>query len=172
MEEFSVFNIFTLLGGLAFFLYGMKVMSTGLEKLTGGKLELALKKMTENKLKAILLGMGVTIAIQSSSAMTVMLVGFVNSGIMTLEQTIGVCFGSNIGTTFTAWILCLDGIKDNGSGGIISFILKMLKPSSFSPLIALAGVILIMFAKKNKKKGRWTYPRGLRSAHDGYDAHV
>ena len=152
MEEFSIFNIFTLMGGLAFFLYGMKVMSTGLEKLTGGKLEVALKKMTENKLKAILLGMGVTIAIQSSSAMTVMLVGFVNSGIMTLEQTIGVCFGSNIGTTFTAWILCLDGIKDSGEGGIISFILRLLKPVSFSPLIALAGTILIMFAKKNKKK--------------------
>ncbi len=152
MEEFSIFNIFTLLGGLAFFLYGMKVMSTGLEKLTGGKLELALKKMTENKLKAILLGMGVTVAIQSSSAMTVMLVGFVNSGIMSLEQTIGVCFGSNIGTTFTAWILCLDGIQDNGDGGWLSFFLRLLKPVSFSPLIALAGTILIMFAKKNKKK--------------------
>lgn len=152
MDEFSIFNIFTLLGGLAFFLYGMNVMSTGLEKLTGGKLEIALKKMTENKIKAILLGMGVTVAIQSSSAMTVMLVGFVNSGIMTLEQTIGVCFGSNIGTTFTAWILCLDGIKDSGGGGIFAFILKMLKPASFSPLIALVGVILIMFAKKNKKK--------------------
>ena len=85
MEEFSIFNIFTLLGGLAFFLYGMKVMSTGLEKLTGGKLEYALKKMTENRIKAILLGMGVTVAIQSSSAMTVMLVGLVNSGIMSLR---------------------------------------------------------------------------------------
>lgn len=151
-EKFSVFNIFTMLGGLAFFLYGMNVMSTGLEKLTGGKLEVALKKMTSNKIKSILLGMGVTIAIQSSSAMTVMLVGFVNSGIMTLEQTIGVCFGSNIGTTFTAWILCLGDIKDTGGGGFISFILKMLKPESFSPLVALAGIILIMFAKKNKKK--------------------
>ena len=151
-EKFSVFNIFTMLGGLAFFLYGMNVMSTGLEKLTGGKLEVALKKMTSNKIKSILLGMGVTIAIQSSSAMTVMLVGFVNSGIMTLEQTIGVCFGSNIGTTFTAWILCLGDIKDTGGGGLISFILKMLKPESFSPLVALAGIILIMFAKKNKKK--------------------
>ncbi|MBR1824889.1 MAG: Na/Pi cotransporter family protein [Ruminococcus sp.] len=150
--EFSVFNIFTLLGGLAFFLYGMNVMSTGLEKLTGGKLEAALQKMTSNKLKAILLGMGVTIAIQSSSAMTVMLVGFVNSGIMTLEQTIAVCFGSNIGTTFTAWILCLGDIKDTGAGGVIDFLLKMLKPESFSPLVALIGVILIMFAKKNKKK--------------------
>lgn len=151
-EKFSVFNIFTMLGGLAFFLYGMNVMSTGLEKLTGGKLEVALKKMTSNKIKSILLGMGVTIAIQSSSAMTVMLVGFVNSGIMTLEQTIGVCFGSNIGTTFTAWILCLGDIKDTGGGGFISFLLKMLKPESFSPLVALAGIILIMFAKKNKKK--------------------
>ena len=152
MEEFSIFNIFTLLGGLAFFLYGMNVMSTGLEKLTGGKLEVALKKMTSNKLKSILLGMGVTIAIQSSSAMTVMLVGFVNSGLMTLEQTIGVCFGSNIGTTFTAWILCLGDIKTSGSGGVLSFILKMLKPESFSPLVALVGVIMIMACKKNKNK--------------------
>ena len=151
-ESFSIFNIFTLLGGLAFFLYGMNVMSTGLEKLTGGKLEVALKKMTSNKIKAILLGMGVTIAIQSSSAMTVMLVGFVNSGIMTLEQTIGVCFGSNIGTTFTAWILCLSDIKDTGSGGITSFLLKLLNPEAFSPLIALVGIIMIMGAKKNKKK--------------------
>lgn len=152
MEEFSIFNIFTLLGGLAFFLYGMNVMSTGLEKLTGGKLEIALKKMTSNKIKSILLGMGVTIAIQSSSAMTVMLVGFVNSGLMTLEQTIGVCFGSNIGTTFTAWILCLGDIKTSDGGGVLPFLLKMLKPESFSPLIALIGVILIMASKKNKKK--------------------
>ena len=146
MEEFSIFNIFTLLGGLAFFLYGMNVMSTGLEKLTGGKLEIALKKMTSNKFKALLLGMGITIAIQSSSAMTVMLVGFVNSSIMTLEQTIGVCFGSDIGTTLTAWILSLAGV--DGKNPFI----KMLKPSSFAPLVALAGVIMIIGAKKNKKK--------------------
>ncbi|MBP5378351.1 MAG: Na/Pi cotransporter family protein [Ruminococcus sp.] len=146
MEDFSIFNIFTLLGGLAFFLYGMKVMSTGLEKLTGGKLELALKKMTSNKIKSLLLGMGITIAIQSSSAMTVMLVGFVNSGIMSLEQTIGVCFGSDIGTTLTAWILSLAGV--DGKNPFI----KMLKPSSFAPLVALVGVIMIMAAKKNKKK--------------------
>ncbi|HPY86039.1 MAG TPA: Na/Pi cotransporter family protein, partial [Ruminococcus flavefaciens] len=118
----------------------------GLEKLTGGKLEVALKKMTSNKFKAILLGMGVTIAIQSSSAMTVMLVGFVNSGIMSLEQTIGVCFGSDIGTTLTAWILSLAGV--DGKNPFV----KMLKPSSFAPLVALIGVILIMGAKKNKKK--------------------
>ncbi len=146
MEEFSIFNIFTLLGGLAFFLYGMNVMSTGLEKLTGGKLEIALKKMTSNRFKALLLGMGITIAIQSSSAMTVMLVGFVNSSIMTLEQTIGVCFGSDIGTTLTAWILSLAGV--DGKNPFI----KMLKPSSFAPLVALVGVIMIIGAKKNKKK--------------------
>ena len=145
-EKFSVFNIFSLLGGLAFFLYGMNVMSTGLEKLTGGKLEKALKKMTSNKFKAIMLGMGITIAIQSSSAMTVMLVGFVNSGIMTLEQTIGVCFGSDIGTTLTAWILSLAGVEGD------NVFIKMLKPSSFAPLVALIGVIMIMAAKKNKKK--------------------
>lgn len=152
MEEFSIFNIFTMMGGLAFFLYGMNVMSTGLEKLTGGKLEIALKKMTSNKFKSILLGMGVTIAIQSSSAMTVMLVGFVNSGLMALEQTIGVCFGSNIGTTFTTWILCLGDIKTSDGGGVLTFLLKMLKPESFSPLIALAGIIMIMSCKKNKHK--------------------
>ncbi len=152
MEKFSVFNIFTLLGGLAFFLYGMNVMSTSLEKLTGGKLEVALKKMTSNIINSILLGMGVTVAIQSSSAMTVMLVGFVNSGLMTLEQTVGVCFGSNIGTTFTAWILCLGDINTGDGSGALSFLLKMLDPEAFSPLIALAGTVMIMGCKKNKKK--------------------
>ena len=146
-EKFSIFNIFTMLGGLAFFLYGMNVMSTGLEKLTGGKLEIALKKMTSNKFMAILLGMIVTIAIQSSSAMTVMLVGFVNSGIMALAETIAVCFGSNIGTTFTAWIHCLGGVD-----GKSSIWLRMLKPESFSPIIALIGIIMIMGCKKAKKK--------------------
>lgn len=150
--NFSIFNIFTLLGGLAFFLYGMNVMSTGLEKLTGGKLEVALKKMTSTKFMSIILGMVVTIAIQSSSAMTVMLVGFVNSGLMALEQTIAVCFGSNIGTTFTAWILCLNDIKTGDSNGAVDFALTMLKPKSFSPIIALIGVIMIMASKKNKKK--------------------
>lgn len=145
-EKFSIFNIFTMLGGLAFFLYGMNVMSTGLEKLTGGKLEIALKKMTSSVFKSILLGMGITIAIQSSSALTVMLVGLVNSGIMTLEQTVGVCFGSNIGTTLTAWILSLSGLQGE------SFFIKMLKPTSFSPLIALVGIIMIMACKKKKRK--------------------
>ena len=146
MEQFSIFNIFTLLGGLAFFLYGMRIMSTGLEKLTGGKLEIALKKMTENRIKAILLGLGVTVAIQSSSAMTVMLVGLVNSGIMSLEQTVGVCFGSDIGTTLTAWILSLVGVESSNP------FIRILKPTSFSPIVALIGVIMIMVCKKHKKK--------------------
>lgn len=152
MEEFSIFNIFTLLGGLAFFLYGMNVLSTGLEKLTGGKLEVALKKLTSNKFKSIMLGLGVTMAIQSSSAVTVMLVGFVNSGLMALEQSIGVCLGSNIGTTFTAWILCLGDIRTSDNGGTLNLMLNMLKPESFSPIIALIGIIMIMGCKKNKKK--------------------
>lgn len=143
----DIFSVFTLLGGLAFFLYGMNVMSNGLEKLTGSKLEVALKKMTSNKFKSILLGMGITIAIQSSSAMTVMLVGLVNSGIMELSQTVGVIFGSNVGTTLTAWLLSLAGVDDGGN-----IWLKMLKPKSFSPIIALIGIIMIMMAKKSKKK--------------------
>ena len=146
-ENFSIFNIFTMLGGLAFFLYGMNVMSTGLEKLTGGKLEVALKKMTSNKIKAILLGMGVTVAIQSSSAMTVMLVGLVNSGIMELEQTVCVCFGADIGTTLTAWILSLSGINSEGN-----VLLKLLEPKCFSLVIALIGVIMIMGSKKQRRK--------------------
>ena len=141
-----LFPVFTLLGGLAFFLYGMNVMSSGLEKLAGGKLEKTLRKMTSNKLTAMGLGAGITIAIQSSSALTVMLVGLVNSGIMALEQTVGVIFGSNIGTTLTAWILSLAGIE----GG--NFFLELLKPKNFSPIIALIGIIFIMMAKSTRKK--------------------
>ena len=146
METFDIFSVFTMLGGLAFFLYGMNVMSSSLEKLTGGKLETALRKMTSSRIKSLLLGMGITIAIQSSSAVTVMLVGLVNSGIMQLEQTVAVCFGADIGTTLTAWILSLSGIKGD------NFFLKLLKPSSFSPLVALAGVMLILLSKRSKKK--------------------
>ena len=107
----DIFSVFTLCGGLAFFLYGMTVMSKSLEKMAGGKLERMLKRMTSNPFKSLLLGAGITIAIQSSSAMTVMLVGLVNSGVMELGQTIGVIMGSNIGTTLTAWILSLTGIE-------------------------------------------------------------
>ena len=142
----DIFSVITLLGGLAFFLYGMNVMSSGLEKLAGSKLEIVLKKMTSNRFKSLLLGMGITIAIQSSSALTVMLVGLVNSGIMELSQTIGVLMGSNVGTTLTAWILSLSGIEGD------NIFLRMLKPESFSPIIALIGVIMIMTAKHNRTK--------------------
>ncbi|MBR2131533.1 MAG: Na/Pi cotransporter family protein, partial [Oscillospiraceae bacterium] len=142
----DIFSLFTLCGGLAFFLYGMSVMSSGLEKMAGGKLEQLLKKMTNNPIKSLLLGAGITIAIQSSSAMTVMLVGLVNSGIMELGQTIGVIMGSNIGTTLTAWILSLAGIETN------NIWIKMLKPESFSPVVALIGILLIMGAKSDRKR--------------------
>ncbi|MBQ8303709.1 MAG: Na/Pi cotransporter family protein [Clostridia bacterium] len=142
----TIFDAFLLLGGLAFFLYGMNVLSSGLEKLSGGKLERTLRKMTDNPFKSLVLGAGITIAIQSSSAMTVMLVGLVNSGIMQLSQTVGVIMGSNIGTTLTAWILSLAGIESN------NVFIKMLKPESFSPLVAFIGIALVMMAKKQKKK--------------------
>lgn len=142
----DIFSVFTLCGGLAFFLYGMNTMSKSLEKMAGGKLERLLKRMTSNPFKSLLLGAGITIAIQSSSAMTVMLVGLVNSGVMELGQTIGVIMGSNIGTTLTAWILSLAGIESD------SFFLNLLKPENFSPLLALAGVILIMGSKKQRRR--------------------
>lgn len=142
----DIFSVFTLLGGLAFFLYGMNVMSEGLETMAGGKLELLLKKMTSSKIKSLLLGAGITIAIQSSSALTVMLVGLVNSGIMELGQTIGIIMGSNVGTTLTAWVLSLSGIESH------NFFIQMLKPESFSPLVALVGVILMMSSSKSPKK--------------------
>ena len=132
----DIFSVLTLCGGLAFFLYGMTVMSKSLEKMAGGKLERLLKVMTSNPVKSLLLGAGITIAIQSSSAVTVMLVGLVNSGVMELGQTIGVIMGSNIGTTLTAWILSLAGIESD------NFLLKLLKPENFSPIMALVGIIL------------------------------
>ena len=142
----DIFSVFTLCGGLAFFLYGMTTMSKSLEKMAGGKLERLLKRMTSNPFKSLLLGAGITIAIQSSSAMTVMLVGLVNSGVMELGQTIGVIMGSNIGTTLTAWILSLTGIESE------SVFVNLLKPENFSPVIALIGIILIMGSKKQKRR--------------------
>ena len=142
----DLFSLITLIGGLAFFLYGMHVMSSGLEKLAGGKLEKTLRKMTSNPFKSLLLGAGITIAIQSSSAMTVMLVGLVNSGIMQLGQTVGVIMGSNIGTTLTAWILSLSGIQSD------VFWLRLLKPENFSPIFAMVGVTLIMASKSTRRK--------------------
>ena len=142
----DIFTFFGLFGGLALFLYGMHVMSSGLEKLAGGKLEHALRKLTANRFVALLLGAGITIAIQSSSALTVMLVGLVNSGILKFQQTIGVLMGSNVGTTLTAWILSLAGIESS------SILLNLLKPKNFSPIAALIGVLLIMMGKQPKKK--------------------
>lgn len=142
----DIFSIFTLCGGLAFFLYGITIMSSGLEKIAGGKLERILRQMTANPVKALIFGAGVTAAVQSSSAVTVMLVGLVNSGIMKLSQAIGVIMGSNIGTTITAWILSLSGIQST------NFFVRLLKPESFSPIMALIGVIMIMVARSNKRK--------------------
>ncbi len=142
----DIFSLFTLCGGLAFFLYGMTTMSKSLEKIAGGKLERLLKRMTSNPVKGLLLGAGITIAIQSSSAMTVMLVGLVNSGVMEIGQTIGVIMGSNIGTTMTAWILSLTGIESE------NLLLNLLKPEHFSPLLALAGVLLIMGSKRQRRR--------------------
>ena len=142
----DIFSVFTLCGGLAFFLYGMTVMSKSLEKMAGGKLERMLKRMTSSPFKSLLLGAGITIAIQSSSAMTVMLVGLVNSGVMELRQTIGIIMGSNIGTTLTAWILSLTGIESE------NVFVNLLKPENFSPLIALAGILLIMGSKRQRRR--------------------
>ena len=139
----DIFSIFTLLGGLAFFLYGMMIMSSGLEKIAGGKMEKLLEQLTSNPYKGFLVGTAMTIAVQSSSAVTVMLVGFVNSGIMKLSQTIAIIIGSNVGTTVTSWILSLSGIQST------NFFLRMLKPESFSPILALVGVILLLTTRSN-----------------------
>ena len=144
-----VVSLVMLLGGLAFFLYGMNIMSTGLERMAGGKLETILKKASSNKVKGMALGAGVTAVIQSSSATTVMIVGLVGSGIMTLPQTIGMLMGTNIGTTITPWITALPAL--GGDGSELDW-LGYFKPSFFTPIIALVGIALIMFfGKKNKK---------------------
>ena len=140
------FSILTLLGGLAMFLYGMQVMGDGLAKVSGGKLERILENLTSSPIKAVLLGAAVTAVIQSSSATTVMVVGFVNSGIMRLSQAVGVIMGANIGTTATSWILSLAGIESE------NFFIRLLKPTSFAPILALIGIVLLMFVKNQKKK--------------------
>ncbi len=140
------FDVLAMLGGLALFLYGMDQMGDGLTKLSGGKLEKILEKLTNNPIKGVLLGLAVTAVIQSSSATTVMVVGFVNAGIMKLRQGIGIIMGANIGTTVTAWILSLSGVSGD------SFIMQILKPANFWPIFALAGIILLMFSKAEKKK--------------------
>ena len=143
---FNIFCILHLLGGLAFFLYGMHIMSESLEKIAGGKLEKILKTITSNPLKGLMLGVGVTAVIQSSSAVTVMLVGLVNSGLMKLSQAIGVIMGSNIGTTATAWILSLAGIQSDNTW------VALFKPDSLTPLLAFVGMVLFFIAKSNKNK--------------------
>ena len=141
----DIFNVFSLLGGLAFFLYGMRILSGGLENLAGGRLESILRRMTGSSLGGLALGIGVTAAIQSSSAVTVMLVGLVNSGIMNISQTVAVIMGSNIGTTVTAWLLSLSGLEGD------NLIVRLLKPESFAPLAAAAGFLLLSLSKR---KGR------------------
>lgn len=142
----DVYSVLSMIGGLALFLYGMHYMGEQLEKLSGGKLERILEKMTDKTIKGVLLGCAVTAVVQSSSAVTVMVVGFVNSGIMELSRAIGVIMGANIGTTVTAWILSLTGLSGD------SLIINLLKPSSFAPVLAVIGVFLVMFTKKEKSK--------------------
>ncbi len=144
----DIFALLTLIGGLAFFLYGMNIMGKGLETLSGSRLQGILEKMTSSTIKGVLLGLIVTAIIQSSSATTVMVVGFVNSGIMQLSQAVGVIMGANIGTTATAWILSLTSIQGD------SLILQMLKPSSFTPILAMIGVILTMLPTEKHYSGR------------------
>ena len=141
----NIFSILTLIGGLALFLYGMKAMGDGLTMLSGGRMEQLLEKLTSTRFSGVLLGLAVTAVIQSSSATTVMVVGFVNSGIMKLEQAVGVIMGANIGTTVTSWLLSLTGVSGNAVW------IKLLKPSSFSPVLALIGICFLMFSKKEKK---------------------
>ena len=143
----DIYSIFTLIGGLAFFLYGISVMSQGLEKTASGRLEALLKKMTSNPLKSFALGAGITAIIQSSSAVTVMLIGLVNSGIMSLSQTVSVVIGANVGTTITAWMLSLTAIQESAG-----WFFKLLKPESFAPILAFIGVIMIMYMKNSKRK--------------------
>ena len=157
-----IFKIITLLGGLALFLFGMDVMGKALERQAGGKLQTILAKMSSNVFKGFLLGLGVTAVIQSSSATTVMVVGFVNSGIMTLKQAVGVIMGSNIGTTVTAWILSLSGLEGD------SFLIKLFKPSTLAPLIGMIGVILYM-GKNEKRKGIGTIMLGFMALMTGMD---
>ena len=149
------FDLLTMLGGLGLFLYGMKMMGDGLAQASGGRLEKILEKLTSSRLKAVLVGAGVTAAIQSSSAVTVMVVGFVNSGIMKLEQAVGIIMGANVGTTITAWILGTAGISSE------SFLVQLLNPTSFCPVLAIVGAAMLMFSHKDKKRHAATIMLGF-----------
>ena len=159
----NLFDVLSLVGGLALFLFGMNIMGQGLERSAGNKLKTILEKLTANPLKGFLLGLGVTAVIQSSSATTVMVVGFVNSGVMTLHQAIGIIMGANVGTTVTSWLLSLNAI--DGS----SLFMKLLKPTSFSPILALIGVVLFMFTKGGRKKDIGTILLGFAILMTGMD---
>ena len=159
----NVFDVLTLIGGLCLFLFGMSVMGDALERRAGGSLKKLLAKLTQNKIAGFLTGLGVTAVIQSSSATTVMVVGFVNSGIMSLRQSIGVIMGANIGTTVTAWILSLGGISSDNP------IIQLLKPTSFTPVLALIGTGLLMFGKSSKKKDTGTILLGFATLMFGMD---
>ena len=160
----TIFDALGLLGGLCLFLFGMDVMGDGLKRRAGNSLKALLGKLTNSKLKGFLTGLGVTAVIQSSSATTVMVVGFVNSKVMTLKQAIGVIMGANVGTTITAWILSLGGIASD------NVFLKLLKPSSFTPVLALIGIAFLMFAKSGKKKDTGTILLGFATLMYGMDA--
>lgn len=159
----SIFDVLTLIGGLCLFLFGMSVMGEALERRAGGSLKKILAKLTKNKITGFLTGLGVTAVIQSSSATTVMVVGFVNSGIMTLRQSIGVIMGANIGTTVTAWILSLGGISSD------NLFMQLLKPTSFTPILALIGTALLMFGESSKKKDTGTILLGFATLMFGMD---
>lgn len=159
----SFFDFLTMIGGLALFLYGMNVLGDGLSKASGGRMEKILERLTNNPLKAVLVGAGVTAVIQSSSATTVMVVGFVNSGIMKLEQAVGIIMGANVGTTATSWILSLAGIDSS------SFWIQMLKPTSFSPILAIIGVGILLFSKKENFKNAATILVGFAVLMFGMD---
>ena len=161
--SFYIFQVITLLGGLALFLFGMDVMGKALERTAGGKLQTILAKMSSNIFKGFLLGMGVTAVIQSSSATTVMVVGFVNSGIMTLKQAVGVIMGSNIGTTVTAWILSLSGLEGD------SFLIQVFKPTTLAPMLGVVGVVLYMFTGSEKNKNIGTIMLGFMALMTGMD---
>ena len=151
----SIFDVLTMLGGLCLFLFGMTLMGQALERRAGAGLRSLLGKMTTGRLAGFFTGLGVTAVIQSSSATTVMVVGFVNSGLMTLRQAINVIMGANVGTTVTAWLLSLGGISGD------SIWVRLLKPTSFTPVLALAGIIFFMFCKDNKKKDTGTVLLGF-----------
>ena len=159
----SIFDVLTLIGGLCLFLFGMYVMGDALERRAGGSLKKILSKLTKNKMAGFLTGLGVTSVIQSSSATTVMVVGFVNSGVMTLRQSIGVIMGANIGTTVTAWILSLGGISSD------NIVMQLLKPTSFTPVLALIGTVLLMFGKSSKKKDTGSVLLGFATLMFGMD---